>query len=141
MAHMSQEKKAKLAPAIKAVLNKYGVKGSLAVHNHSTLVLNIKSGPIDFVENYIQTDLDQPRARKMAADQVDYLRKQQALDVNVYWYKEHFSGKALKFLQEVIPLMNAGNHDRSDIQTDYFDVGWYVDINIGKWNKPYALVK
>jgi hypothetical protein len=77
----------------------------------------------------------------MATDQVDYLRKQQALDVNVYWYKEHFSGKALKFLQEVIPLMNAGNHDRSDIQTDYFDVGWYVDINIGKWNKPYALVK
>jgi hypothetical protein len=141
MAHMSQEKKAKLAPAIKAVLNKYGVKGSLAVHNHSTLVLNIKSGPINFVENYIQTDLDQPHARKMAADQVDYLRKQQALDVNVYWYKEHFSGKALKFLQEVIPLMNAGNHDRSDIQTDYFDVGWYVDINIGKWNKPYALVK
>lgn len=141
MAYMNQEKKAKLAPAIKAVLNKYGVKGSLAVRNHSTLVLNIKSGSIDFVENYIQTDLDQPHARKMATDQVDYLRKQQALDVNVYWYKEHFSGKALKFLQEVIPLMNAGNHDRSDIQTDYFDVGWYVDINIGKWNKPYALVK
>jgi hypothetical protein len=21
--------------------------------------------------------------------------------------------------------------------TDYFDVGWYIDINVGKWNKPY----
>jgi hypothetical protein len=35
--------------------------------------------------------------------------------------------------------MNDGNHDRSDIQTDYFDVGWYVDVNIGRWNKPYIL--
>ena len=36
--------------------------------------------------------------------------------------------------------MNDGNHDRSDPQSDYFDVGWYVDVNIGKWNKPYTLV-
>ena len=141
MAYMSQEKKAKLAPAIKAVLKKYGVKGSLAVSNHSTLVLNVKSGPIDFVENYIQTDIDKPYGQKMAIDQVNYLRKQQALDVNVYWYKEHFSGKALKFLQEIVPLMNMGNHDRSDAQVDYFDVGWYIDVNIGRWNKPYQVAK
>ena len=59
--------------------------------------------------------------------------------MNVYWYKEHFSGKALKFLGEVIPAMNNGNHDNSDIQTDYFDVGWYSDVNIGSWNKPYKV--
>ena len=141
MAYMSQEKKAKLAPAIKAVLKKYGVKGSLAVSNHSTLVLNVKSGPIDFVENYIQTDIDKPYGQKMATDQVNYLRKQQALDVNVYWYKEHFSGKALKFLEEIVPLMNVGNHDRSDAQVDYFDLGWYIDVNIGRWNKPYQVAK
>jgi hypothetical protein len=141
MAYMSQEKKAKLAPAIKAVLKKYGVKGSLAVSNHSTLVLNVKSGPIDFVENYIQTDIDKPYGQKMATDQVNYLRKQQALDVNVYWYKEHFSGKALKFLEEIVPLMNTGNHDRSNAQVDYFDVGWYIDVNIGRWNKPYQVAK
>jgi hypothetical protein len=35
--------------------------------------------------------------------------------------------------------MNAGNWDKSDIQTDYFNVGWYIDVNIGKWNKPYTL--
>ena len=43
------------------------------------------------------------------------------------------------FLSEVIPAMNNGNHDNSDIQTDYFDVGWYIDVNIGKWNKPYTV--
>jgi hypothetical protein len=37
--------------------------------------------------------------------------------------------------------MNVGNHDRSDIQSDYFDVGWYVDVNVGAWNQPYELTK
>lgn len=141
MAYMSQERKAQLAPGIKAVLKKYNIKASIAVNNHSTLVVNIKQGEIDFIENFIQTDKDGISGRKMAQDQIDYIRKNQSLDVNPYWYKEHFSGKAKAFLMELFPAMNTGNHDNSDIQTDYFDVGWYVDVNIGKWNKPYALVK
>jgi hypothetical protein len=44
-------------------------------------------------------------------------------------------------MQEVFAEMNDGNWDKSDIQSDYFNVGWYVDVNIGRWNKPYALVK
>ena len=139
MAYMSQERKQQMAPAIKAVLKKHGVKGTIAVRNHSTLVLNIKSGSIDFIENFIKTDKDKPYAKYMTDEQVAYIRKNQSLDVNPYWYKEHFSGKALAFLSELFPAMNKGNHDNSDIQTDYFDVGWYVDVNIGKWNKPYTL--
>ena len=129
MAYVSQELKSKLAPTIKAICKKYGVKASLAVNNHSTLVLNVKSGKVDFVGDYGSTPESRADAEKFG------------IQVNPYWYKEHFSGQALKFLSEVIPAMNNGNHDNSDIQTDYFDVGWYIDINIGKWNKPYALVK
>jgi hypothetical protein len=141
MAYFNQERKAQKAPAIKAILKKYGVKGSLAVRNHSTFVLNLKSGSIDFIENYIQTDADKPYANKMSDDRIASVRKERALDVNVYWYKEHFSGKALNFLKEVITTMNSGNHNNSDIQTDYFDVGWYVDVKIGQWDKPYILEK
>jgi len=141
MAYMNQEKKAKIAPVIKAILKKYGIKGSLSVRNHSTLVLNIKSGTIDFIENYIQTDKDKPYAKYMTEDQIEYIRKNQSLDVNPYWYQDHFTGKAKNFLKEIFTAMNDGNHDNSDIQTDYFDVGWYVDVNIGRWNKPYVLEK
>lgn len=126
MAYMSQEKKAALAPAIKAICKRHGVKASLAVHNYSTLVLNIKSGKIDFLGSFAR-DFDQ------ANPQRTYLQ------VNPYWYHEHFDGAALAFLKEVIPAMNVGNHDRSDIQSDYFDVGWYIDVNVGRWNKPYEL--
>lgn len=121
MAYVSQDLKKALAPAIKRVCKKYGVKGTLAVRNHSTLVLNVKSGKIDFMKSY---------GPGLATKDIN---------VNVYHYKSHFDGVALKFLSEVIPLMNKGNHDNSDIQTDYFDVGWYVDVNIGRWNKPYIL--
>lgn len=135
MAYVSQELKKSLAPAIKRVCKKYGIKASLAVRNHSTLVLNIKSGKIDFVGNI---------NRVCGEDHYQRARGFQPItsghvSVNPYWYKEHFDGKALKFLTEIIPLMNKGNHDNSDIMTDYFDVGWYVDVNIGKWDKPYIL--
>ena len=125
MAYMNQEKKAKIAPAVKAILKKYNVKASLAVRNHSTLVLNVKQGSLDFIKDYG----DSEDAAKFG------------IQVNPYHYKSHFTGKSVKFLSEVITAMNDGNHDRSDIQSDYFDVGWYVDVNIGQWNKPYALVK
>lgn len=140
MAYVNQERKAKIAPEVKAILKKYGVKGSLSVRGHSTLCLTIKSGPIDFIENYIKTDADKPYGRPMPADQVASIRKSQSLDVNTYWYHEHFSGKAKSFLAAVLKAMNSGNHDNSDAQIDYFDVGWYVDVNIGRWNKPYTVL-
>lgn len=116
MAYMNQEKKKQLAPAIKKVLKKYDVKGSIAVRHHSTLVVNIKSGAVDFSEN---------------------MRDRTHCQVNPYWIDTHWSDTARDFLLELKEAMMTGNHDRSDIQTDYFDVGWYIDINIGKYNKPY----
>lgn len=126
MAYVSQELKAKLAPTIKAICAKYGVKATLSVRNHMVLCLNIKSGKIDFIGDYQRAD--GPYDGKY-------------IQVNTYWYKDHFGGEAYHFLSEIIPAMNAGNHDNSDIQVDYFDVGWYIDVNVGRWNKPYELTE
>lgn len=136
MAYMDQATKAAKAPKIKAILAKYGVKGSLAVRHHSTLVLNIKSGKLDFIGNHNKT-----KATLYAPG--DYHRDHEAkhsIQVNVYHTDRHYTGTVKKFFREVLDVMNDGNHNRSDIQTDYFDVGWYVDIKVGKWNKPYVLV-
>lgn len=132
MAYVSQDLKAKLAPAIKTVCKKYGVKASLAVRHHRTLVLNIKSGKIDLINNYLDTVGRNEHNLKWVGEKGN-------IDVNTYHYRDHFSGEAKDFLHEVIVAMNAGNHDNSDIQTDYFDVGWYIDVNIGKWDKPYIV--
>mgnify|MGYP003335471080 FL=1 len=140
MAYMSQEKKAKIVAAVKPILKKYGVKGSFAVRNHSTIVLTLKQGKIDFVENYIQTDMNSPVAKKMSDDQVNYIRKNQSIDVNPYWFQEHFTGKAKAFLTETFTAMKSADwYDRSDAQVDYFDTAYYCDVNVGNWNKPYQV--
>ena len=134
MAYMNQERKAERAPAIKAILKKYNVKGSLAVRNHMTLVLNIKSGSVDFIGNFNKTV-----SSDFYLSARGFTPAEKSLDVNPYHYQDHFSGDAKAFMQEVFAVMNGGNHDRSDIQSDYFDVGWYVDVNVGQWNKPYTV--
>ena len=135
MAYMSPEKKAKIAPKIKAILAKYKVKGSLAVRNHMTLCLNLKSGSIDFIanSNKVCSNNHYQVASGFKPSTSGYDQ------VNPYHFKDHYDGKALAFMQEVFAAMNDGNHDRSDIQSDYFDVGWYVDVNIGKWDKQYTV--
>ena len=117
MAYVSQEKKAQLAPAIHAVLNKYNIKATIAVRNHSTLVVTVTSGNIDF---------------DMAEEQYN--------QVNTYWIDTHYKGTARKFLNELKAAMEGpGFINEDDAMTDYFHRSHYVDINIGKWNKPYAL--
>ena len=116
MAYMNQQKKAIIADKVKPLLKKYGLKGSLSVHNHSSISLNIKSGRIDFGGDNLQ--------------------------VNTYWIQDHFADKpvAMKALQELKQaLLSADYYDRSDAMTDYFDTADYYHINVGKWNKPYVL--
>ena len=83
-----------------------------SIDNYSTIRLTLQSGSIDF-----GTD-----------------------SINEYWYKDHFADnpEALNFLSEVIPALNVGNFDNSDPMTDYFHVGWYVDVNLGRYDKPYV---
>jgi hypothetical protein len=137
MAYVSQEMKSELAPAIKAILKKYDVKGSLSVDNHSTLVLTIKSGKIDFIKN--ANDVSKTRVTSWG-DPVPEAKD--SLSVNTYWYQDHFTGKAKKFLGEIISAMKGPKFfDHSDAMSDYFHCSHYIDINVGKWNKPYILEK
>ena len=119
MAYVSQDDKKALALAIKAVLNKYGMKGSIRVRHHSTLVVTVKSGAIDFS---------------------DYMRGEAYIDVNPYWIDQHYSGIARDFLNELLDAMKGPNYfNNDDAMTDYFHRSHYTDICIGTaWNKPYT---
>ena len=134
MAYMNQEKKAIIASKLKPVFKKYGVKGSLKVNNHSTIVLTVKSGKIDFIKNYNSIVGSQPGGFRNGSAAEKYL------NINPYWYQEHFSGKPKEFLTEALAALKGADwYDESDGSIDYFNTAYYVDINIGKWNKPYIL--
>lgn len=133
MAYFSQVMKKEKAPEIKALLKKYELKGSQSVHNHSVLVVTIRSGKLDFIGNYIKNS-GVTESRESYTDR-------QYICVNPYSIESSYSGNVLEFLTELKDTMMKGNHDNSDSMTDYFDVGWYIDINIGTWKKPYVLIK
>ena len=115
MAYVSQELKAKLAPTIKAVLKKYKVKGSISVRNHSSLVVTLKEGAVNFGKDHA--------------------------DVNTYYINDHYAGKARGLLNELKAAMEGPEFFcEDDSQTDYFHRSHYIDIYIGKWDKPYVCV-
>ena len=137
MAYMNQERKAQRAGKIKDICKRYGVKGSLSVRHHSTLVLTVSQGKIDFLESFNRLG-----SQELRPDHLPFRPAEKCIDVNVYHYERHFDGRALEFLQEVIPAMYGDDYfDETDSQIDYFHCSHYIDVNIGKWNKPYALVK
>jgi hypothetical protein len=118
MAYVSQDDKAKLAPQIKKVLNKYGMKGSISIRHHSTLVVTLQSGAIQF----------------------DHSHGDGYTQVNVYHIDSHYEGHAKAFLLELLAAMKGPDYfNNDDAMTDYFHRSHYTDINIGKWNKPYFL--
>lgn len=136
MAYISQDDKANINAALKPILKKYGVKGSLSIRNHSTIVLTLKSGVIDFIAN-------SNRVCSASHYQVSQGFKPNTsgyAQVNIYWYQEHYDGKAKAFIKEALmALKSAGWYDESDAMTDYFNVKYYIDINIGRWDKPYIV--
>jgi len=124
MAYVSQEMKKELAPQIKAVLKKYGMKGSIAVRHHMSLVVNIKSGKLDILGALGASEYER-----------DYVQ------VNPYWIEENYdNAEVVAFLSELKDAMEGPNffcHD--DSMTDYFHRSHYIDINVGQFNKPYIL--
>lgn len=122
MAYMNQERKSILAAALKKVVPT-GWKYTLAVRHHSTIVMTITEAPVDLIAEINASG--QPR------DAVGHT------SINPYRFDKAF-GPSLPTIKAIFAALNTGNHDNSDVMTDYFDVGWYVDVNIGRWDKPFV---
>ena len=125
MAFISQDKKKELAPKIKQVLKKHGVKGTISISHHSNLVVRLKEGKIDLYGEKTSEG---------------WCGSHGSDSVNTYWINDQHTGQSRVFLKELKAAMNDGNWDKSDVMTDYFNVGWYSDIVVGNnsANKPYV---
>jgi hypothetical protein len=114
MAYMSQEMKKKLAPAIKAVMKEFGVKGTISVDNHSTIVVSIKEGSVDFGRDNLQIH---------------------------HSHGSQFAGKTRVFIEKIFAAMRGNEwYDNSDSMSDYFDTAYYMRVYVGNYDKPYKVV-
>lgn len=136
MAYVSQEDKKELAVGIKKVLAKYNVKGTIGVHNHSTIVVRLKSGDMDILSNY--WEVCKANAWKTAPHN-QRSEKPTYLQVNPYCLDSSYSGDVLNFLTELVAEMKGERYfNDTDIMTDYFHCSHYVEIDVGNWEKPYV---
>jgi len=146
MAYISQENKKNLAPAIKAVLKKFGMKGTIGVRHHSTLIVNIKSGDLDLLaankRNALKS-LKNDMYDVYDVQRLNYVLTRDCIDVNTYWISESFDCPTVtQFLEELKTAMEGPSFfNDDDTMTDYFHRSHYVDINIGSHDKPYILTK
>ena len=139
MAYVTEEIITKARIALKALNKEYGVKATLSGKGDTTLYLTIAQGSIDFINNFCENT----KAKRIQHDTqqvIDWVTKEQNISVNQYYLDSSFSGVALEYLEKVKEIMYADHWDHSDIQTDYFNCSYYVNIDIGRWNKPYKLI-
>jgi hypothetical protein len=117
MAYVSSEVKAKISEALKPVFKKYNIKATISRgHYYSSLNVNLREGAIDFGAN--------------------------DKSVNVYHIDNNYSGIAKEFLNVVIDTIKKAGEwfDESDSMTDYFHTAFYININVGKWDKQYIFI-
>lgn len=132
MAYMNQEKKALIAAELKKVVPK-DWKYSLAVRNHGTICFTLRSAPQDIlghVQRVREKFSHEPKTYQRLPE-LTYTR------INEKYLENQFEGLLLRVFTKITDALNLNNHDNSDIQTDYFDVGHYVDLSIGQWDNPF----
>ncbi|WP_031571815.1 hypothetical protein [Acidithiobacillus thiooxidans] len=122
MAHMTKDHKARIAAELKKFMPK-NWKYSLAIRHHSEIVMTIQSAPVD-----ILAAAGKPDAKEMSLTR--YFRASELFKSNP---------ELAELFQKIRDALDLDNHDRSDLMTDYFDVGHYLTINIGKWDKPFQI--
>lgn len=136
MAYMNQQKKAVIAAALKTVVPK-DWKYTLRVRNHMEIVMVIREAPVDFFRLlYDRFSADELLQQKLRVP-IQELRSLTWLEINPYRPEAHFEGDILELIKKILCCLNTGNWNNSDVQNDYFDVGHYVALKIGEWDKPY----
>jgi hypothetical protein len=140
MAYVTQEVITKARLALKALNKEYGVKATLSGKGDSTLYLTIAEGKIDFIGNFCE-NVKAKRIQHDTQQVIDWVTKEQNISVNQYYLDSSFDGIALEYLEKAKSIMLVDHWDRSDIQSDYFNCAYYLNISIGRWNKGYKLVR
>lgn len=136
MAYMSAENAREKRNALKQEFPnwKFSVR-----KRHGTLSVKILKAPYDLLE-YLTCERTPVMTEEEVAEVNSRIRQRRCCSVNDYHLDNRFYGQALDDLQAIVDICNVGNHNNSDIQSDYFDVGWYLDLDIGSDERPFEVV-
>mgnify|MGYP001053402918 FL=1 len=129
MAYIKTEEVSAIRNELKKRFGHTGLKFGVKKQHHSSVHVTIKAGPIDFSDIY--------RDHYGSGDHY--------AQVNVYHlsnYGQHqpFFEEVLKIIKTAPALAEGGGEwfDKSDAMTDYFHTAFYINLNVGEYDKPYV---
>ncbi len=129
MAYLDPAKKKDLDRQVKAVAKEYGVKLTTRTVSYMTYNITLRQSKYAFkntVENY---DGQQVQRR----------------NINHVWLKDNkqLTEEEKEFitkLKNIVFSKENGYYDHTDAQMDYFHTAWYLDIELGTYDKPYVQI-
>ena len=139
MAYISTEDVKHIRNELKKELPQY--KFSVVRDHHSSVTISLMKGPAFKDYEYFDRYNNVIKTANLSDGEHHQINQ---------FHLEDFYGKEnaeilgkIDTISRTAPAKNGGKvwYNDSDIQTDYFDIAYYVHINVGKWNKPYEIVE
>lgn len=113
MPFISTQKVAEIRAELKKKFPEF--KMSVTCRHYIEMAVSLMRGPVDFGESYIQ--------------------------VNQYHIEDHFKGQASEILQAIYNIISKDCKEQS-YSEDYGSIpSYYIHLTVGKWDKPYELIK
>lgn len=135
MAFMDQQTKARISAELKKVMPS-GWKYSLSVQHHSKITMTVTAAPADIIGEL--NAVRQENAQLFGRDFHPITDGHADLS---YCSDAAFpTGSAIYPVIETAlqALKSADWFNRSDSTTDYFNVAYYIGLQIGRWDKPFV---
>ncbi len=137
MAYISAEDVNHIRVALKKEFPQY--KFSVTRDHHLGVNINFMKGP-----RFAEYEYFDRYSGEMKKDNLDGHHQINHFHLESFYGKENAEilGKVSE-IAHTAPGLAGGKkyYNNNDIQSDYFDVAYYVSIHVGKWNKEYEIVK
>lgn len=130
MAWMNQETKQRIAERVRAVTPKTW-RVTFSVRHRSTLICTIRKADVDI----LGAISDAYEAIANANPRYDFSGRVQYIQSLGMTTIEMLPDPLRSTLKAMHDALESENYDRSDIMTDYFDVGYYAHLAVGDHTK------
>ena len=137
MAYINAEDVNHIRVALKKEFPQY--KFSVTRDHHLGVNINFMKGP-----RFAEYEYFDRYSGEMKEDNLDGHHQINQFHLESFYGKENAEilGKVSE-IAHTAPGLAGGKkyYNNNDIQSDYFDVAYYVSISVGKWNKEYEIVE
>ncbi len=143
-----------IAKTIREELKQFrGYKFSVVYDSYSmgsSITVALMQSPIKIIrdmEDISEDAILDKENHRYAKAQIAEMQSEKYHQLNPYQLREDFKETAWcngvfltkeghELLKKVVGIVDKYHVDRSDAMTDYYDVNFHFDIDLGKWNKP-----